>query len=119
MSMAYNSFPIRLIQTQTIQAGAAATFGPVVVPESACMVQATVHGDQSFVTYIDGSPDGSNWYTIERNFAADLSSDGSPRYAVPVPSVPAISAFRQFRVRVKNSDASDPGTFTVAICVKE
>jgi hypothetical protein len=117
--MAYNSFPIRFIQTQTIPAGAAATFGPVVVPESACMVQATVHGTTVFVTYIDGSPDGSNWYTIERNFAADLSSDGSPRYAVPVPSVPAISAFRQFRVRIKNTDDSNSGSFTVALCVKE
>jgi len=117
--MAYNSFPIRFIQTQTIPAGAAATFGPVVASESACMVQASVHGTAVFVAYIDGSADGSSWYTIERNFAADLSSDGSPRYAVPVPSTPTLSAFRQFRVRIKNTDDSNSGSFTVALCVKE
>jgi len=117
--MAYNSFPIRFVQTQTIPANSTATFGPVVAPESVCMVQASVHGTMGFVAHIDGSPDGSDWYTIERNFAADLGSDGSPRYAVPVPSTPTLSAFRQFRVRVKNSDASNPGTFTVAICLKE
>jgi hypothetical protein len=117
--MAYNSFPIRFVQTQTIPANSTATFGPVVAPESVCMVQATVHGTAVFVAYIDGSVDGSNWYTIERNFAADLGSDGSPRYAVPVPSVPAISAFRQFRVRVKNTDDSNSGSFTVVLCAKE
>jgi len=117
--MAYNSFPIRFIETQTIPANSTATFGPISASESSCLVQATVHGDRGFVAHIDGSPDGVNWYTIDRNYAADFGSDGSPRYDVPVPGSPVISAFRQFRVRVKNTDASNSGTFTVAICLKE
>jgi hypothetical protein len=117
--MAYNSFPIRFVQTQTIPANTEATFGPIKATESSCLVQATVHGTLGFVAHIDGSPDGTTWYTIDRNFAYDFGSDGSPRYAVPVPGSPVLSAFRQFRVRVKNSDASNPGNFTVAICVKE
>jgi hypothetical protein len=117
--MAYNSFPIRYVQTQTIPANSTATFGPIQAPESACLVQATVHGNLGFVAHIDGSPDGVNWYTIDRNFAYDFGSDGSPRYVVPVPGSPVISAFSQFRVRVKNTDATNSGSFTVAICIKE
>jgi hypothetical protein len=117
--MAYNSFPIRHIETKTISPNSTAIFGPVQSSESSCLVQATVHGDLGFVAHIDGSPDGSTWYTIDRNFSADLGSDGSPRYNVPVPGYAVLSAFRYFRVRVKNSDASNSGTFTVAICVKE
>ena len=117
--MAYNAFPIRYVQTQAIPANSTATFGPIEVPESVCMVQSTVHGDRAFVAHLDGSPDGSNWFTIDRNFAADLGSEGSPRYNVPVPGYSILSAFRYFRVRVRNSDPNNSGSFTVALCVKE
>jgi hypothetical protein len=113
-----NAFPQRLTQTLNIAAGSTASSNALVLTEAAVSVSYSVSSASTFNCWLEGSNDGTNWYTLDFITAADATSDAATRYFATSTANQPFTAFRQVRVRVKNFGAA-AADFVVGIVAKE
>jgi hypothetical protein len=113
-----NAFPQRLVQNLNVAAGSTASTNPLVLTEAAVVVHYSVSGSSTFSCWLEGSVDGTDWYTIDYNQSSDATADAATRYFASFAASHPFTAFRQVRVRVRNPGAS-AASFVVAIVAKE
>jgi hypothetical protein len=78
----------------------------------------SVSSANTFNCWLEGSNDGTTWYTLDFTTAADASTDAATRYFTTTTATHPFVAFRQVRVRVKNF-GSGAANFVVSIVSRE
>jgi hypothetical protein len=112
-----NAFPQRLVQTLNIAAGSTGTTNALVLTEAATIVHYSVSAGSTFSCWLEGSNDGTNWYTIDYNQSTDASADAATRYFASSFTSHPFVAFRRVRVKVKNTGSA--ADFVVGIVSTE
>jgi hypothetical protein len=116
--MAYNAFPQRLVQTLNIAAGGTGTTNALVLTEAAPIVHYSVSAGSTFSCWLEGSNDGTNWYTLDYNQASNATTDAATPYFASSFTAHPFVAFRRVRVKVKNTGAT-AADFVVGIVSTE